>query len=261
MRSLTGIHAHHYTHSSYALLVFWGGSVQATTSPTTLAEAAFPPLFPDRYLTLRGLHIPLSLVGDALLVVGFAFFTALFAQIVIRIPETPVPITGQTFAVLLTGASLGSVRGASSMTVYMLLGMFLPVFAPGEALAEGEVLHFILPWAGTESFVWQLSSGGYIVGFILGAYLVGLLAERGWDRRVTVPLAMLAGNVAIYVIGLPWLAYFTQSGDFIPSDQTLRWGLYPFIGGDAVKMLLAALLLPGAWWLVGKIRGKRPREG
>ena len=100
-----------------------------------------------------------------------------------------------------------------------------------------------------------------LLGSYWGAYLVGLLAERGWDRRVTVPLAMLAGNVAIYVIGLPWLAYFTQSGDFIPSDQTLRWGLYPFIGGDAIKMLLAALLLPGAWWLVGKVRGKRPREG
>ena len=247
--------------------------MQALTRRTTLAEAVLPSLPSSRHLALWGLRIPASLVRDAVLIIGFAFLTAVFAQIAIRIPTTTVPITGQTFAVLLTGASLGSKRGASSMVVYMLMGMFLlPVFAPSQALSEGANLHFILPWSGTEKAIWDLSSGGYIVGFILGAYLVGLLAERGWDRRSSVPLAMLVGNVAIYVIGLPWLAYFIESGTVIPGtdltyydaiagsnsvDKTFRGGLYPFIGGDAIKVLLAALVLPGAWALVRRFQEPR----
>jgi biotin transport system substrate-specific component len=208
---------------------------------------------------------------DVALVVGFAFLVALTAQIAFRIPTTTVPITGQTFGVLLTGGALGSKRGGLSMLVYMLLGTAtVPVFAPASSFLGEKSVHFILPWSGTGSPVWDLSSGGYIVGFVLAAYLVGLLAERGWDRRSSVSLAMIGGNVAIYLVGLPWLAFFIASGATIPGldltyydaiggsnvlDKTLKGGLYPFIGGDAIKLLLAASVLPGAWALVDKLRG------
>ena len=219
----------------------------------------------DAILPRRGLLI------DVTLVLGFALFTAVFAQIAIRFPGTTVPITGQTFAVLLTGGALGSSRGALSMAAYMLMGMFMPVFAPSSSLLNEEIVHFILPWAGSSGLVWDLSSGGYIVGFILGAYLVGLLAERGWDRRSSVSLAMLVGNVSIYLIGLPWLAWYIASGTTIPGleltyydaivgnnvlDKTLKGGLYPFIGGDALKLLLASMTLPGAWAIISKVKGE-----
>jgi biotin transport system substrate-specific component len=213
---------------------------------------------------------------DAALVVSFAIFTAVFAQIAIRIPETTVPITGQTLAVLVTGGALGSKRGALSMVVYMLMGMFLlPVFAPSNSLLSGEIVHFILPWAGSEGLVWDLSSGGYIVGFILASYLVGLLSERGWDRMTRVSLAMVIGSAAIYLVGLPWLALFIAFSD-IPGldltyydaivgnnvlDKTLKGGLYPFIGGDAIKLLVAAMVLPGAWNLTQRFRGKSTHNG
>ena len=225
-----------------------------------------------RTATLTDAVFPRSgLLVDVALVVGFAFFTAIFAQIAIRFPGTTVPITGQTLAILVTGGALGSKRGALSMLVYMLMGMFLlPVFAPSSGLLNKETIHFILPWAGTDGLVWDMSSGGYIVGFILGAYLVGWLAERGWDRRTRVSLAMVVGNLSIYAMGLPWLAWFIAFST-IPGldltyydaivgnnilDKTLKGGLYPFIGGDAVKLLLASMVLPGAWGLVRRFRGE-----
>ena len=207
---------------------------------------------------------------DSVLVFGFALLVALFAQIAIRIPTTTVPITGQTFAVLLTGGALGSKRGAASMLVYMLIGMAgVPIFAPGSSpLGEQQVMHFVLPWSGSEGLVWAMSSGGYIAGFILAAYVVGLLAERGWDRRSAVPFAMLIGSAAIYLVGLPWLAAHIASNgaiyDFISGgnvlDKTLKGGLYPFIGGDALKLLLATLVLPGAWAIVDKLKGRPARD-
>ena len=217
-----------------------------------------------------------GLLVDVALVVGFALFTAVFAQIAIKFPGTTVPITGQTFAILVTGGALGSVRGGLSMVVYMLMGLFLPVFAPSSSFLSEKTVHFILPWSGSDGAVWELSSGGYIVGFILGAYLVGLLAERGWDRRAKVSLAMVVGNVSIYLIGLPWLAWYIASGATIPGleltyydaivgdnvlDKTLKGGLYPFIGGDALKLLLAGMVLPGAWEIVRHFRGDMPRDG
>lgn len=208
-----------------------------------------------------------GLAVDAILVVSFALLTAVFAQIAVKFPGTPVPITGQTFAVLCAGAVLGSKRGAVSMALYMIIGMFLmPAFAPSSAFLSEKTVHFILPWSGTSGLVWSLGSGGYIVGFIFGAYLVGRLSELGWDRKTKISLAMVIGNSTIYAFGLAWLAYFIAfqsinpdltyyaaiSGDNV-LDKTLRAGLYPFIAGDALKLLLASMVVPGAWNLVGRL--------
>lgn len=233
--------------------------IQSISRTTTLADAV---------LLRRGILV------DSALIVGFAFLTAIFAQIAIKFPGTPVPITGQTFAVLCTGAVLGSKRGALSMSVYMLLGMFLmPAFAPAGSFLSEKTVHFILPWSGTGGLLWDLSSGGYIVGFILGAYLVGLLSERGWDRKTKVSLAMVLGNTSIYIFGLAWLGfviafqsinaeltYYDAIGGSNVLDKTLRAGLYPFIAGDALKLLLAGMAIPGAWELVRRFRGEGESE-
>ncbi len=234
--------------------------IQSISRTTTLADAV---------LLRRGILV------DSALIVGFALLTAIFAQIAIKFPGTPVPITGQTFAVLCTGAVLGSKRGALSMSVYMLLGMFLmPAFAPAGSFLSEKTVHFILPWSGTGGLLWDLSSGGYIVGFILGAYLVGLLSERGWDRKTKVSLAMVIGNTSIYIFGLAWLGfviafqsinaeltYYDAIGGSNVLDKTLRAGLYPFIAGDALKLLLAGMAIPGAWELVRRFRGEGESEG
>ena len=172
-----------------------------------------------------------DLLRDLGLVVGFTVLMTLLAQVRIGLPFTPVPITGQTLGVLLTGAALGSRRGAASMALYMVLGSVgAPVFAG---------------WGS--GLVWTLASGGYIIGFIPAAFIVGWLAERGWDRRQWVLAAMLLGNAALYVPGLLQLAYF------VPEGKVLEYGLWPFIPGDLVKLYLASLLLPVAWTVVPRV--------
>lgn len=235
------------------------------------------PVLVDAVLPLNWVQTRVQrLAVDAVLVVGFAWLIVLCAQIAIRIPTTTVPITGQTFAVLLTGGALGSKRGGLSALVYMLLGMFaVPAFAPGRAVMAEKNFHFIFPWKGTEGYIWDLSSGGYIVGFILAAFLVGWLAEHGWAKGSKVVTAMLLGNIVVYLVGLPWLAAFIASGAKIPGleltyydaisgsnvfDKMMKGGLYPFIGGDAVKLVGAMLVLPGAWWLVRKMKSEKPPE-
>ncbi len=201
--------------------------------------------------TLIDIVIPGSgILRDAALIAGFTLLVAVFAQIAIRLPFTPVPITGQTLAVLLTGGALGAWRGATSLGLYAVLGTIgLGVFAPSGASLEGELVHFIFPWEGTGEPIWSLASGGYIVGFIAAAYVVGRLAERGWDRGWHVTVAMLIGNVLIYVPGLLWLWHKIDS-----FDNTLVFGLYPFIVGDLIKLYIAAVALPGAWALIGRRR-------
>jgi len=164
-----------------------------------------------------------SLVGDAGLVIGFSLFTGLMAHIAIPLPFTPVPITGQTFAVLLCGAVLGARLGTASMLLYITEGLVgLPVFA----VAVG-------------SF-----SYGYLAGFVAAAFVVGWFADRGWTRDLPLTIvAMLAGEVAIYFFGLLWLAHL------VPESQVLAWGLFPFLIGDTIKLAAAAIVVPAGWRL------------
>ncbi len=186
----------------------------------------------------------IRIARDFGLIVGFALLVALFARISIHMPEiTPVPITGQTLAVLLTGAALGSWRGAAALSVYLFAGGGLPLFAGGgsDYLWSATSGSFIFGFtSGSAGWFWDLASGGYIVGFVAAAYVVGFLCERGWDRRVWIILAMLAGNVLLYVPGLIQLSLF------VPGDKVMEWGLYPFIIGDLIKLYAAALLVPAA---------------
>jgi biotin transporter BioY len=175
-----------------------------------------------------------GLIWDAVLVVGFACLTAALAQISFWIG--PVPITGQTFAVLVTGALLGSRRGALSQLSYLAIG------------ATGIPFWFAL---GGPPGIARLvgPTGGYLIGFVAVAFVVGWLAERGWDRRVwTAALAMLAGESVLYVFGMLWLVHF------VPVDKVLQVGLYPFVIGDLVKLAAAALILPSGWLLLRRFR-------
>ena len=184
-------------------------------------------------LTLSDVLVPRrGLLRDAALVLGGSLLVALSAQIRVSLPFTPVPITGQTFGVLLVGALLGARRGALSLVAYLVEGAAgLPVFAGGAA--------------GVQYLVGPTS--GYLVGFVAAALVTGWLAERRWDRRVwTAALAMAVGNLVIYGFGLPWLARF------VGPEQVLVAGMLPFLPGDALKLVLAALALPSAWRLVGR---------
>ncbi len=183
---------------------------------------------------------PRTLGRDAALVVAGSLLIALAAQVAIPLPFTPVPVTGQTLAVLLIGALLGSRRGAMSVGLYLAEGALgLPVFAGG---ASGPA-RFLGP------------TGGYLLGFVAAAGVVGYLCERGWDRRVsTAALAMLIGNGVIYLFGLPWLA------GFVGIEKVLMAGLWPFIPGDLLKVALAAGLLPAGWHLVRSLERERPRQ-
>jgi biotin transport system substrate-specific component len=173
-----------------------------------------------------------SLLTDALLICSGTALVSLAAQISIPLGYTPVPITAQTFAVVLVGAALGSWRGFASLTLYMLIGIAgAPVYASHK---DG--------W-----HVFTASTGGYIVGFVAAAALTGYLAERRWDRKFSTAVsAMLTGNVVIYLFGLPWLHHYLH----ISWSKTFEYGLYPFVPVDIVKLYLAALALPAAWRLV-----------
>jgi biotin transport system substrate-specific component len=169
---------------------------------------------------------------EAALVVGGAGLTGLAAQISIPVHGSPVPVTGQTFGVLLVGTALGARRGAASMALYLLAG-FLGV-----------------PWfAGGGSGSIHLLTLGYLVGFILAGALVGRLAERGADRSPwRTALSMVAGNLVVYACGVPYLAWSAH----LSAADAVHYGLTVFLLGDALKILLAAGLLPATWKLVGR---------
>lgn len=185
------------------------------------------------HLPLASAVLPRKRVLTLALVVGFTLLTALAAQFRINLPFTPVPITGQTFAVLLAGGVLGSRAGAASQALYWLGGLVFPFYAGG----------------GSGWTIATGATGGYLAGFIVAAWVVGLLAERGQDRTVASAMpAFLAGTAIIYLFGVPWLAHSVGYG----WQEAMADGMVPFIIGDLAKVALAGVLLPGAWHLTGK---------
>jgi biotin transporter BioY len=187
-------------------------------------------------VTFMDVAVPKAgLLWDVVLVVGFACLTALCAQISFWLGV--VPITGQTFGVLLSGALLGSRRGALSQLAYLAIG------------ATGIPYWFAL--GGTMGIARLVGpTGGYLIGFVVAAFVVGWLAERGWDKRVWTAIpAMLAGSVAMYVFGLTWLSRF------VPEGTVLQAGLYPFVVGDVIKIVAAALVIPSGWLLLRRLKG------
>ncbi len=176
-----------------------------------------------------------AVLYDAMVIICGALILGLSAQVKVYLPISPVPITGQTFAVLMLGALLGSKRGVLAILAYLVEGILgLPVFAGGMGPAT-----LIGP------------TGGYLVGFIAVAYVVGKLAEMGWDRRVSTTIAaMLAGEIVLYVFGVCWLAIMTNI------RIALTVGLYPFIVGDVLKVVLAAAVLPAGWKLLNYLKIK-----
>lgn len=178
-----------------------------------------------------------TLARSAAGVVGFTVLTALLAQWRIDLGFTPVPITGQTFAVLLAGTTLGSRRGALSMALYWVVGMVVP-----------------FGWYSNATHGWKVASGataGYLVGFIAASFVVGLLAERGQDRSaLTSFTAMLSGTFVVYVFGITWLAHKVNVPVFDGDENALTMGLVPFVAGDIIKLLLAGAVGPVAWRFV-----------
>jgi biotin transporter BioY len=181
--------------------------------------------------TLLGAALaPLDWTRSISLVVAFSLLTALAAQVVI--PIGPVPITGQTFAVLLTGALLGSRLGAMAMIVYLIEGVSgLPFFHNG---LSGPA-HLLGP------------TGGYLVAFPAGAFITGAFAENGWDKRFsTAVVAMAVGSVVILLAGLAWFSVLTHT----PPLAAFQLSVLKFIPGDIIKILLAAAVLPLGWFLL-----------
>lgn len=183
--------------------------------------------------------LPRTATRAGITIVAAAALTAVAAQIAIPIPGSPVPVTGQTFAVLLTAAALGPARGVAAQLLYLLAGVVgLPVFAHG---SHGPAVVFG-------------ASGGYLAGFLAAALIVGYFARRGADRSPVRTLAVyVLASAVIYLIGTTWLCLDTG----MSASAGIAAGVTPFLLGDAVKALLAAGLLPGAW----KLAGRQPGEG
>ena len=177
--------------------------------------------------------VPGALVRDVVLVIAAAVLTGIAAQILIKLPFTPVPISLQTLTVLLAGAALGPMRGGMAMVLYLVAGLVG------------------VPWFSEQRSGWEFASFGYIIGFVAAAVVVGALARRGADRTVlSAAWMMVLGNLVIYVFGVAWLASWLA----VDLPTALELGVWPFLIGDALKIALAAGLLPAAW----KLAGERP---
>ena len=208
--------------------------MQQANGPTALVDQLIP----------RSSAALTNAVIDAVLIVGFAALTGLSAKVAIYL-NPAVPITGQTFAVLLSGAVLGSKRGAGSMLVYLGTGIAgVPVFAP-----EGAIPH---------------ASIGYLIGYPVAAFIVGWVVERGWGRNpLKLALAMLLGEVAIYGFGLPWLAFYIPESELVERSRlavVYDWGLEDFIIGDTIKLIMAAVGVPLAWEAIRRLKGEEQPE-
>ena len=193
----------------------------------------------ERGITLADFLVPIR-VGErtptrlrhiALVVVGM-LFVALCAQV--YIPTLPVPFTSQTFGVLLVGGALGFRRGALALLLYLAIGAVgIPVFAQGKAGLA----------------IVQGATGGYLIGFVVAAAIIGRLAELGWDRRIGGSVAAMAiGTAVIYAIGVPWLK--VTAG--LPWETAVSSGMTTFLIWDAAKLAVAAGIFPLAWWIIGR---------
>ncbi len=205
-------------------------------------------------LSSRARHIVLILAG-ALLIAASAQLQLvangqtipLIADYRIQLATTPVPITGQTFGVLLVGGALGFRRGILAILAYVALGFVLPVYAGG---AHG--FDRILSRQGGELVFG--TTGGYLLGFVLAGAATGRLAELGWDRHLPGSIAaMLIGNALVYAVAVPWLAVALHAD--LATAAAL--GLTPFVIVDLLKLAAAAIVFPAAWWIVGKRPGER----
>lgn len=172
-----------------------------------------------------------------MVILGIAVL-ALTAKMQFFVPGSPVPVTMTTFAVLTIGAGYGARLGALTIAGYLAVGLMgFDVFAGSSA----EKFGLIYMMGGT---------GGYLVGYLLAAFALGIAARKGWDRSVvTMGLAMLVGSALIYIPGLLWLNTFASGW-----EQTLAWGITPFLIGDALKLALAAVVVPALWKLIGSAR-------
>jgi biotin transport system substrate-specific component len=193
----------------------------------------------ERGITLADFLVPVAVaertptrIRHAVLVVIGAFVVALSAQVVI--PTQPVPFTGQTFGVLVVGGALGFRRGALALLLYLAMGLAgLSVFAEGTS-GVAKILG---------------ASGGYLIGFVVAAAIVGRLAELGWDRHIGGSLAAMAiGTAVIYAIGVPWLKVTMG----IPWETAVAEGMTKFLLWDAAKLIVAAGIFPAAWWVIGR---------
>lgn len=207
---------------------------------STSVPAYSPLAAPSRRPVLADRLAPTRLDGrtrDIALVVGVAALTALLAQVSFHIPGTPVPVTGQTFAVLLSAAAVGPLRSVAGQLLYIAIGWAgLPVFSNG---THGwSVVHGV--------------NAGYLVGFVLASALVGFQARRGLDRRAdTLAGSFLLGSALIYIPGVWWLQHELH----LSYSAAMTAGVYPFLLGDLLKALVAGALLPAAWRLVGSPAG------
>jgi biotin transport system substrate-specific component len=176
--------------------------------------------------------------ADAILVVAGSLLIAGLAQVSIKLPFTPVPVTGQTLGVLLVGGSLGALLGGTSVLLYLVEGAIgLPFFADGRH--------------GFALLGFSSATGGYLWGFLLAAVIIGWLAQKDWDRGIGSSLgAMLIGEILIFTFGVSWLAAALD----VPVTKAMELGLYPFVAGDVVKLVLAAGVLPAGWKLTGARR-------
>lgn len=202
----------------------YGCAVTTAAAPSS-APRTSPRVLADLVATSR--------VRDVLLVLGGAGFVALLSQVAIPLGFTPVPLSLGTFAVLVVGAALGPVRATASLGLFLIAGIAgVGWFADG---ASG----------------WQFASFGYILGYVLAAALVGRFASRGADRRPLATIAlMLGGGAVVYAAGVPWLMAFLD----VNLATALELGVTPFLIGDAIKAVVAAVLLPGTWALVNRFR-------
>jgi len=212
------------------------------------------PLAVGERISTRARHVALVVAGAIVIALTANLQVVLAGQTVVlpgdirvMLPSSPVPITAQTFSVLLVGGALGFRRGILAVALYLVMGLLLPVYAGGAS--------------GFDTFLardegrWILgATGGYLLGFLLAGAVVGRLAELGWDRHVGgAVVAMLLGNLVIYLVGIPWLMAATG----FDLATGIEKGFLPFVFGDLLKLALAGIAFPVAWWVVGRRTGER----